>query len=101
MSEWKKYKRKGYTEMRPYIKGEDLTGISVAAVDDPNVDMGMVARNPKNHLDQWYMARKYFNENMEKVDSKRHQCPEWDYLEICEDDPEFEACLCFREGEED
>jgi hypothetical protein len=27
--------------------------------------MGMVARNPKNHADQWYVARKYFEDNLE------------------------------------
>ena len=28
---------------------------------------------------------------------KRHYCPEWDFLEITKDDPEFEACLCFSQ----
>lgn len=65
MEDWKFYKRKGLSEMRPYIFGEDLTKISVAAVDDPITDMGMIARNPKNHLDQWYVARKYFEDNLE------------------------------------
>ena len=65
MSEWKQYKRKGLSEMRPYILGEDLTHISGADVDDPPNDMGMVARNPKNHNDQWYVARKYFEDNLE------------------------------------
>ena len=65
MSEWKQYKRKGLSEMRPYVLGEDLTGISVAKVDNPQKDMGMIARNPKNHKDQWYVARKYFEENLE------------------------------------
>lgn len=65
MADWKQYKRKGLSEMRPYILGEDLTNISVAAVDDPPTDMGMIARNPKNHADQWYVARKYFEDNLE------------------------------------
>jgi len=65
MSEFKQYKRKGLSEMRPYVFGEDLTNISVSAEDDPPNDMGMVARNPKNHADQWYVARKYFEENLE------------------------------------
>lgn len=65
MSEFKQYKRKGLSEMRPYVKGEDLTNISVAAVDNPEEDMGMVARNPVNHADQWYVARKYFEDNLE------------------------------------
>ncbi|MBW1814151.1 MAG: hypothetical protein JRJ39_10945, partial [Deltaproteobacteria bacterium] len=24
---------------------------------------GMIARNPKNHKDQWYIAKKFFEEN--------------------------------------
>ena len=31
-----------------------------------------------------------------QCDKKRHRCPEWDYMVICEDDQEFEACLCFK-----
>lgn len=64
MDEFKQYKRKGLSEMRPYVKGEDLTGISVAEVDNPEEDMGMVARNPINHADQLYVARKYFDDNL-------------------------------------
>ena len=65
MSEFKQFKRKGLSEMRPYVKGEDLSTISVSPEDDPENDMGMVARNPTNHADQWYVARKYFDENLE------------------------------------
>ena len=65
MSEWKQYKRKGLSEMRPYVPGEDLTDISVSPEDDPPTDMGMIARNTKNHKDKWYVARKYFEENLE------------------------------------
>ena len=68
VSEFKQYKRKGLSEMRPYVLGEDMSGISVADVDCPNTDMGMVARNPKNHKDQWYVARKYFEDNLELVE---------------------------------
>jgi len=67
MSEFKKYRRTNIAEMRPYIHGEDLTGISVSEVDVPNLDMGMVARNPLNHKDQWYVARKYFKDNFEEI----------------------------------
>lgn len=62
---WREYKRKGTTEMRPYITGEDLTGISVSDADDPRTDLGMIARNPQNHDDQWYVARKWFDDNYE------------------------------------
>jgi hypothetical protein len=65
MSDWKQYKRKGLSEMRPYVKDEDLTAISISDQDDPQTDMGMVARNPKNHEDQWYVARAYFDDNLE------------------------------------
>jgi len=68
MPEFKKYRRKGHSEMRPYVKGEDMTGISVNKEDNPETDMGMVARNPKNHEDQWYVARAYFEENLELID---------------------------------
>jgi hypothetical protein len=64
---WKQYKRKGLSEMRPYIKGEDISKISVSAEDNPETDMGMIARNPKNHADQWYVAKKYFEDNLEEA----------------------------------
>ena len=67
MSDWKKYRRTNIAEMRPYIKGETLEGISVSDVDYPPTDMGMIARNPQNHMDQWYVARKYFEENFEPI----------------------------------
>ena len=67
-SEWRLYKRRGLSEMRPYVLGEDLAGVSVSAQDDPPNDMGMIARNPKNHADQWYVARKYFDDNLEPAE---------------------------------
>jgi hypothetical protein len=68
MSEYKEYKRKGLLEMRPYVKGEDQSKISIASVDDPETDMGMVARNPMNWDDKWYVAKKYFEDNLELVE---------------------------------
>ncbi len=67
MSEWKQYKRKGLSEMRPYVFGENLTNVSVSREDYPAEDMGMIARNPKSHADQWYVARAYFEDNLEPV----------------------------------
>lgn len=64
--EYKQYSRKGLSEMRPYVSGEDLTGISVSVTDTPEVG-GMIARNPKDHKDQWYVAKKYFEDNLEEV----------------------------------
>ena len=84
MGKFKQYRRKGFFEMRPYILGEDLqaisaggaggsviggpTYLSVSNTDNPPEDMGMIARNPKNHADQWYVARKYFEDNLELVE---------------------------------
>lgn len=67
MRKFKQYRRTGLSEMRPYVLGEDLSEVSVAATDDPPTDMGMIARNPQNHNDQWYVARKYFEDNLEEV----------------------------------
>ena len=44
-----------------------MTNISVSDPDDPESDLGMIARNPKNYDDQWYVARKYFEDNLELV----------------------------------
>ncbi|MBW2637060.1 MAG: hypothetical protein JRC86_05995 [Deltaproteobacteria bacterium] len=63
---WKKYRRKGLSEMRPYITGEDLSAVSVSNTDIPSPG-GMIARNPKDHLDQWYVNPAYFLDNLEEA----------------------------------
>ena len=68
MSEFKKYRRTGLSEMRPYVRGEDMSCVSVSPEDNPETDMGMVARNPDNHKDQWYVARAYFDANLEPAE---------------------------------
>ena len=67
MSDFKQYKRTQIAEMRSYIKGENISGVSVSKVDDPENDMGMIARNPANHHDQWYVAKKFFQDNFEPI----------------------------------
>lgn len=73
---WKKYRRTGLSEMRPYVPGEDLTNISVSYVDRDNIAFdlangrdpgGMVARNPDDHTDQWYVSQDYFEKNLEEA----------------------------------
>lgn len=66
MSNWKQYRRKGFSEMRPYVVGESLEDISVSSTDSPE-EGGMIARNPKDHKDQWYVAKRYFEDNLEEV----------------------------------
>jgi hypothetical protein len=65
--DWKKYRRTNIAEMRHYVEGEDLFNVSVSPEDNPATDKGMIARNPKNHKDQWYVARKYFEDNFEAI----------------------------------
>lgn len=70
MSEFKKYRRIIIKEMRPYVKGENLSGVFVSENDDPENDMGMIARNPNdpNDLpDQYYVSRKHFDEDFEEI----------------------------------
>jgi hypothetical protein len=65
---WKQYKRKGLSEMRPYEAGEDISKVSISDPDKQNGSPkagDMIARNPKNHEDQWLVAAKYFNDNLE------------------------------------
>lgn len=54
--------------MRPYQPGENMEHISVSEADVKNGSPkigDMIARNPKNHDDQWLVAEKYFNDNLE------------------------------------
>lgn len=61
---WKKYRKTAIQEMRPYIPGEDLSGISVNAEDTPE-EGGMIARNADNYEDQWYVSKAFFEKNYE------------------------------------
>jgi hypothetical protein len=63
---WKKYRKITMQEMRPYIPGEDLSGISINAEDTPEKG-GMIARNANNHKDQWYVSKEFFERNYEPV----------------------------------
>ena len=59
---WKKYRKAGEQEMRPYVPSEDLSGISLSERDTPEQG-GMIARNSDNHKDQWYVAKAFFEKN--------------------------------------
>lgn len=64
------YRRSQIAELRMYEPGEDMTNISVSA---PDTEAGspklgdMIARNPKNHADQWLVAAQYFRDNFEPL----------------------------------
>lgn len=81
---FKEYRRKQIAELRPISKEdiENFNGngelifisdlgwytVSISKEDlkngSPKIG-DMVARNPKNHLDQWLVAEQYFNDNFE------------------------------------
>lgn len=71
MSEFKQYRRKSISEMRPYVKDEQLSvsiSISQADINNGSPKIGdMIARNPKDHFDQWLVAEKYFKDNLELI----------------------------------
>lgn len=76
-NEFKQYRRKSISEMRPVTQDEVDNpdsimdnGISVSQADLENGSpkLGdMIARNPKNHKDQWLVAKQYFDDNLEPI----------------------------------
>ena len=78
MLEFKQYKRKGLSEMISVTEftknGGDLSKVSLSSPDHllqthkpDDFELGFVARNPKNYDDLWYVAKKYFDDNLEPV----------------------------------
>lgn len=84
MSEFKKYRRTQIAKMRPVddadlvmfkavncIYSNILQGIRVS-ISEEDLKNGspkigdMIAKNPKNHLDQWLVAEQYFKDNFEQ-----------------------------------
>ena len=68
---FKQYRRKQIAELRPFIEGEELSSrVSISQSDreagSPKIG-DMIARNPKNHDDQWLVAQQYFEDNFEEV----------------------------------
>lgn len=64
------YRRTQIAEMRPFILGENLDDLNVS-ISSVDLEAGspkpgdMIARNPKNHADQWLVAAQYFADNFE------------------------------------
>ena len=85
MSYFKQYRRKQIAELRTVTQQDidefkkrgfvvvhetkdSVIEVSIIDVDKQNGSpkLGdMIARNPKNHLDQWLVAEQYFNDNFE------------------------------------
>lgn len=62
--EWKVYAPVRRIEMRPYVPGESLAGVTVMRGEVPALG-GMVARNPRDHADRWYVNQTDFELGME------------------------------------
>lgn len=83
MSEFKNYKRSQIAEIREVVDHDiacfnaygkieyEITGvvsISEADLNNGSPKIGdMIARNPKNHKDQWLIAEQYFKDNFEEA----------------------------------
>lgn len=71
LNKFRKYRRTNVAEMRQYEPGEILTGrVSVSGEDGRNGSPksgDMIARNPKNHKDQWLVAQQYFTDNFKEI----------------------------------
>lgn len=83
MSEFKQYRRKQIAELRPvtideieYFRNNGILKtprghtIMISEVELANGSPkkgDMIARNPKNHDDQWLVAEQYFNDNFEPL----------------------------------
>jgi len=59
---YKNYRKKSVQPMRPYVEGENLTGVSISGTEVPGPG-GMVAYNPKDPEDKWYVSKDFFLEN--------------------------------------
>lgn len=85
MEDFKQYKRTQIAEMRP-VTDADIRAfkqdqhphsmrdtefkVSISDVDRQNGSPkigDMIARNPKNHNDQWLVAKQYFEDNFEPM----------------------------------
>ncbi len=69
MTGCKLYRKKQAQWMREYVPGESLAGISVSVEDVPEAG-GMIAVNPDNPADQWYVAKAFFEKNYELIGYK-------------------------------
>lgn len=65
---FKQYRRTQIAEMCEWTPDYDMSRVSVSHSDKENGSPkvgDMIARNPKNHEDQWLVAKRYFEDNFE------------------------------------
>ena len=90
MSVFERYFMLGYRDARPYIPGEDLTGIFVHeeyAEEVATTGGGMILRNPENHH-QWYMPKEAFKKSYALAEDDGAPESDLEVVEfvICDDD---------------
>lgn len=71
MVEFKQYRRRELAELTPWVEDTNMKKVSVAEVDRLNgspKEGDMIARNPKNHDDQWLVAKQYFQDNFDSLE---------------------------------
>lgn len=66
MSDVKFYRKKLLQPMKPYTLGDDITGVSVSPADVLETG-GMIAHNPDNPEDMWYVGKAFFEDNYEEA----------------------------------
>ena len=68
-NKFKQYRRTNVSEMVEWEEGMVIDHVSISIEDAANGSPksgDMIARNPKNHNDQWLVASQYFNDNFEQ-----------------------------------
>jgi hypothetical protein len=97
MDEFKQYRRTQIAEMRPCTEDEMQStaqwtidkGISISGTDiskgSPKTG-DMIARNPKNHEDQWLVAEQYFNDNFESIKVEKPTLSFYERLQVERDE---------------
>lgn len=75
MEDFKQYKREQIAELRPVTQNDTIPAsfqfaVSISDADRKNGSPkigDMIARNPKNHRDQWLIAENYFKNNFSQI----------------------------------
>ena len=68
---WNRYIKRGAIEATEWTIDTDMTLVSLSADDIENGNPksgGMIARDPKNPNDRWYINPDYFNKHYRKED---------------------------------
>ena len=65
----KLYRKKHLQPMEPWTPETDMTNVSVSPDDArlPTLEGGMIAHNPDNLDDRWYVSKQFFEDNYEEA----------------------------------